>query len=112
MGGHRKDYKEIGDEDDRKPWIASTGNLFKTICLRTGKENFENWKLNTFNWQESGVRTVTFSRLCRWAPPIVFIHLLKPIIDGVWNKTYNSIAILCDVFDIYEKCHRQPPQYE
>ena len=57
--------KKMGLKIIGRPWIASTGNLFKTIGLRIGKEDFEKWKLSIFNWQESGVRKVTFSRLCR-----------------------------------------------
>ena len=48
-----------------KPWISNNGRIFMTIGFRTRKKEFEDWKLRTFNWQESGVTAVTFSRLYR-----------------------------------------------
>ena len=48
-----------------KPWISNNGRNFMTIGFRTKKKEFEYWKLRTFNWQESGVTAVTFSRLYR-----------------------------------------------
>ena len=48
-----------------RPWIANNGRLYKTIGFRTAEADYERWKLNTFNWQDSGVRRVTTSRLYR-----------------------------------------------
>ena len=48
-----------------KPWIANNGNRYMTIGFRTFRKEYENWKLNTFNWQGSNIRAVTFSRLYR-----------------------------------------------
>jgi len=47
------------------PWIANNGRLYKTIGFRTSEFDYERWRMNTFNWQESGVRKVTTSRLYR-----------------------------------------------
>ena len=48
-----------------RPWLANSGNLYKTVGFRTKTENYEEWKIRTFNWQESGVRVVVSSRLYR-----------------------------------------------
>ena len=47
------------------PWIANSGRHYMTIGLRTKIQDYENWKLRTFNWQESGIRAVSSSRLYR-----------------------------------------------
>ena len=36
-----------------RPWIANNGRHFLTIGFRTKEQDYENWKLGTFNWQES-----------------------------------------------------------
>ena len=46
-----------------KPWIANSGNLFKTVGFRTTLKDYEGWKIRTFNWQESSIRAVSSSRL-------------------------------------------------
>ena len=46
-----------------RPWLANTGNLFKTVGFRTSAEDYEAWKIRTFNWQESSIRAVSSSRL-------------------------------------------------
>ena len=48
-----------------KPWIANNGRLFMTVGFRTKIEDFEKWKIRTFNWQDSGIGAVSFSRLYR-----------------------------------------------
>ena len=48
-----------------RPWIANSGRLYKTIGYRTSEDDFERWKVNTFNWQDSGVRKVSSSRIYR-----------------------------------------------
>ena len=48
-----------------KPWIANNGNLFMTIGFRTIQQEFENWKGKVFNWQSSGVRSVSSSRMLK-----------------------------------------------
>ena len=48
-----------------KPWIANNGRQFMTIGFRTFRRDFEQWKMETFNWQESGLQSVTSSRLYR-----------------------------------------------
>jgi len=46
-----------------RPWIANNGRHFKTVGFRASKTDYERWKLETFNWQESGVRAVSSSSL-------------------------------------------------
>ena len=48
-----------------KPWISNNGRLFMTVGFRTKMQDFENWKIRTFNWQDSGIGAVSFSRLYR-----------------------------------------------
>ena len=48
-----------------RPWLANSGNLFKTVGFRTLLKDYEAWKIRTFNWQESSVRAVSSSRLYR-----------------------------------------------
>ena len=48
-----------------KPWLANSGRLYKTIGFRTQDSDFERWRAETFNWQDSGVRKVSSSRLYR-----------------------------------------------
>ena len=48
-----------------KPWISNTGKHYMTIGFRTARQDYENWKIQTFNWQESGIRAVTSSRMYR-----------------------------------------------
>ena len=57
--------KTLGISMIGRPWIANNGKLFKTIGFRTMREEYEKWKLKTYNWQESGVRSVSFSTLYR-----------------------------------------------
>ena len=47
------------------PWIANNGRLYKTIGFRTLEIDYEKWRMKTLNWQDSGVRKVTTSRLYR-----------------------------------------------
>ena len=46
-----------------KPWLSNSGNHFMTVGFRTKCQDFENWKIRTLNWQDSGIRAVSFSRL-------------------------------------------------
>ena len=48
-----------------RPWLSNSGKLFKTVGFRTLKDDYERWKMQTFNWQDSGIRAVSFSRLYR-----------------------------------------------
>ena len=48
-----------------KPWISNTGKHYMTIGFRTTRQDYENWKIQTFNWQESGIRAVSSSRMYR-----------------------------------------------
>ena len=48
-----------------RPWIANSGRLYKTIGFRTREENYEKWRLGTYNWQDSGIRKVSSSKLYR-----------------------------------------------
>ena len=48
-----------------KPWISNNGRLFMTVGFRPKMQDFENWKIRTFNWQDSGIGAVSFSRLYR-----------------------------------------------
>ena len=48
-----------------KPWIANNGRQYMTVGFRTSREDFENWKCRTLNWQESGIRGVTSSQVYR-----------------------------------------------
>ena len=48
-----------------KPWISNNCRLFMTVGFRTKMQDFENWKIRTFNWQDSGIGAVSFSRLYR-----------------------------------------------
>jgi hypothetical protein len=48
-----------------KPWISNNGRHFMTVGFRTKIQDFENWKIRTFNWQESGIGAVSSSRLYR-----------------------------------------------
>ena len=48
-----------------KPWISNTGKHYMTIGFRTARQDYENWKIRTFNWQESGIRAVSSSRMYR-----------------------------------------------
>ena len=45
------------------PWLANSGRQFKTVGFRTWIQDFETWKRDTFNWQASGIRGVTTSRV-------------------------------------------------
>ena len=49
----------------RRPWLSNNGRHFKTIGFRTYKADYESWKIRTFNWQDSGIREVTSSKLYR-----------------------------------------------
>ena len=46
-----------------KPWIANNGKHFATVGFRTNTSDYEKWRANTVNYQESGLRAVTFSQL-------------------------------------------------
>ena len=46
-----------------KPWIANSGRHFVTVGFRTWTSDYEKWKVNSVNWQDSGIRAVNFSRL-------------------------------------------------
>ena len=46
-----------------RPWISNNGRHYMTIGFRTEQTEHENWKLETFNWQNSGIRAVTSSRM-------------------------------------------------
>jgi len=46
-----------------KPWISNNGNHYMTIGFRTKRRDYEKWKTETFNWQDSNIRAVTYSRL-------------------------------------------------
>ena len=48
-----------------RPWLANNGRLYKTVGFRTLRKDLENWKIATFNWQDSGVRAVASSKLYR-----------------------------------------------
>ena len=48
-----------------KPWIAKNGRQFMTFGFRTFRRNYEHWKIETFNWQESGLQSVASSSLYR-----------------------------------------------
>ena len=48
-----------------RPWMANNGRQFMTIGFRTKVQDFEDWKIRTFNWQDSGIRAVSLSRLYR-----------------------------------------------
>ena len=48
-----------------RPWLANNGRLYKTVEFRTLKEDYENWKIETFNWQSAGIREVSSSRLLK-----------------------------------------------
>ena len=46
-----------------KPWIANNGRHFVTVGFKTWTSDYEKWKVNSVNWQDSGIRAVNFSRL-------------------------------------------------
>ena len=46
-----------------KPWIANNGKHFATVGFRTNTSDYEKWRANTVNYQESGLRAVSFSQL-------------------------------------------------
>ena len=46
-----------------KPWIANNGRHFVTVGFKTWTSDYEKWKVNSVNWQDSGIRAVYFSRL-------------------------------------------------
>ena len=46
-----------------RPWIANNGRMYKTIGFRTSNEDYEKWRMVTFNWQDSGIRKVSSSKL-------------------------------------------------
>ena len=48
-----------------KPWLSNNGKHYMTVGFRTRRQEFENWKMRTLNWQDSGVRGVTTSRMYR-----------------------------------------------
>ena len=48
-----------------RPWLANNGNHFMTVGFRTSVEDYEAWKIRTFNWQEASMRAVSSSRLYR-----------------------------------------------
>ena len=47
------------------PWLANSGNHFKTVAFRTSKQGFENWKNRNLNWETANVRPVSVSRIYR-----------------------------------------------
>lgn len=47
------------------PWLANSGRQFKTVVFRTWLQDFETWKGDTFDWQASGIRGVTTSRVVK-----------------------------------------------
>ena len=46
-----------------EPWIANNGRHFATVGFKTWTSDYEKWKVNSVNWQDSGIRAVYFSRL-------------------------------------------------
>ena len=48
-----------------RPWLSNSGRLYKTVGFRTLSDDYERWKLEKFNWQDSGIRAVSSSRLYR-----------------------------------------------
>ena len=46
-----------------KPWIANNGGHFVTVGFKTKTSDYEKWKANTINYQDSGLRAVMFSQL-------------------------------------------------
>ena len=46
-----------------KPWIANNGRHFVTVGFKTNTSDYEKWKANTVNYQDSGLRAVMFSQL-------------------------------------------------
>ena len=46
-----------------KPWIANNGRHFVTVGFKTKTSDYEKWKANTVNYQDSGLRAVMFSQL-------------------------------------------------
>ena len=46
-----------------KPWIANNSRHFVTVGFKTWTSDYEKWKVNSVNWQDSGIRAVYFSRL-------------------------------------------------
>ena len=46
-----------------KPWIANSGRHFVTVGFKTNTSDYEKWKANTVNYQDSGLRAVMFSQL-------------------------------------------------
>ena len=46
-----------------KPWIANNSRHFVTVGFKTWTCDYEKWKVNSVNWQDSGIRAVYFSRL-------------------------------------------------
>ena len=46
-----------------KPWIANDGRHFVTVGFKTWTSDYEKWKVNSVNWQDSGIRAVYFSQL-------------------------------------------------
>ena len=45
-----------------KPWIANNGRHFVTVGFKTNTSDYKKWRDNTANYQDSGVRAVTFSQ--------------------------------------------------
>ena len=46
-----------------KPWIANNGRHFVTVGFRTNSSDYDTWRANTANYQDSGLRAVTFSQV-------------------------------------------------
>ena len=46
-----------------RPWLSNNGKHFKTVGFRTSKQEYECWKIRTFNWQDSGIREAANSKL-------------------------------------------------
>ena len=46
-----------------RPWISNKERHYMSIEFRTEQTEHEKWKLETFNWQHSGIRAVTSSRM-------------------------------------------------
>ena len=46
-----------------KPWIANNGRHFVTVGFKTYTSDYKKWKDDNVNYQDSGVRAVTFSQL-------------------------------------------------
>ena len=46
-----------------KPWIANNGRHFVTVGFRTNSSDYDTWRANTANYQDSGLRAVIFSQV-------------------------------------------------